>query len=153
MDICTGFQDDLTGVENVFISGALLGLSEYALRVALPEVEYFAELEGFMDTPIRYYSSGMKARLSFAVAMNANPDIFLIDEVLAVGDEGFRAKCHTKLDNLVERGRTIIMASHDTYSVERLCRRAIWIDSGAVRMDGPTPVVVERYISNYCQTC
>lgn len=151
MDICTGFQEDLTGRENTFINGAILGLSASALDALMPEIEYFAELECFMDTPVRYYSSGMKARLSFAVAMTADPDIFLIDEVLAVGDEGFRNKCYARLDQLISKGRTIVMVSHDTGSVKRLCERAIWLDSGTVRMDGPSEEVCECYVDNYYQ--
>lgn len=149
LDIGTGFQDDLTGRENVLINGSILGISERYLREILPEIEDFAELEGFMDTPLRFYSSGMRARLGFAVAMSADPDVFLIDEVLAVGDEGFRRKCYDRLDELVDRGRTIIIVSHDTDSVRRLCMRGIWVDEGYVRMDGPIEEVCDEYIRDY----
>lgn len=149
LDIGTGFHEDLTGRENVLINGAVLGLSDKYLRASLPEIERFAELEGFMDTPLRYYSSGMRARLGFAVAMSADPDVFLIDEVLAVGDEGFRRKCHRRLDELVSRGRTIVIVTHDIECVERLCRRGIWIQDGRVRMDGPIDLVCEEYVNAF----
>lgn len=145
-DIGTGFHEDQTGRENVLVNGAILGLSEGFIRSALPEIESFAELEGFMDTPLRFYSSGMRARLGFAVAMSADPDVFLIDEVLAVGDEGFRRKCCEKLDELMSRGRTIIIVSHDVDTVRRLCHRGIWIHEGRMRADGPVDDVAEEYL-------
>jgi len=149
LDIGTGFHEDLTGRENVFVDGAILGLSERYLRAILPEIEGFAELEGFMDTPLRYYSSGMRARLGFAVAMSANPDIFLIDEILAVGDEGFRRKCFARLDAMVSRGRTIVIVSHDIEAVRRLCTRGIWLHDGIIKADGPIHEVCEQYLSHY----
>ncbi|HUV06004.1 MAG TPA: ABC transporter ATP-binding protein [Armatimonadota bacterium] len=149
LDIGTGFHEDLTGRENVFVDGAILGLSERYLRAILPEIEGFAELEGFMDTPLRYYSSGMKARLGFAVAMSADPDIFLIDEILAVGDEGFRRKCFARLDELVSRGRTIVIVSHDIDAVRRLCTRGIWLHDGIAKADGPIHEVCDQYLSHY----
>ncbi len=149
LEIGTGFHEDLTGRENVLVNGAVLGLAEKYVRLILPEIEHFAELEGFMDTPIRYYSSGMTARLGFAVAMSADPDIFLIDEVLAVGDEGFKRKCYKRLDELVSRGRTIIIVSHDTSPVRRICTRGIWLEDGTVRMDGPIEEVCDQYIEAF----
>ncbi|MDO8587142.1 MAG: ABC transporter ATP-binding protein [Armatimonadota bacterium] len=149
LDIGTGFHEDLTGRENVFVNGAILGLRENRLRQLLPEVEAFAELEGFMDTPLRYYSSGMRARLGFAVAMSANPDIFLIDEVLSVGDEGFRRKCSAKLDELVARGRTIVIVSHDLEAVQRLCARGVWLHEGTIVEDGPIAGVCARYVERF----
>jgi len=149
LDIGTGFHEDLTGRENVFVDGAILGLSERYLRAILPEIEGFAELEGFMDTPLRYYSSGMRARLGFAVAMSANPEIFLIDEILAVGDEGFRRKCFARLDAMVSRGRTIVIVSHDIEAVRRLCTRGIWLHDGIIKADGPIHKVCEQYLSHY----
>lgn len=149
LDIGTGFHEDLTGRENVMLNGAILGLSEEYLRGILPEIVSFAELEGFVDTPLRYYSSGMTARLGFAVAMSADPEIFLIDEVLAVGDEGFRRKCYARLDELVARGRTIIIVSHDTEAVRRLCVRGVWLHDATVRMDGPIDRVCDEYIRYY----
>jgi ABC-2 type transport system ATP-binding protein len=149
LDIGTGFHEDLTGRENVFVNGAILGLPESYLKTLLPEVEEFAELQGFMDTPLRYYSSGMRARLGFAVAMSADPEIFLIDEVLAVGDEGFRRKCTAKLDDMVARGRTIIIVSHDLEAVQRLCARGVWLHDGVVREDGPIHEVCRSYVEYY----
>ena len=147
MDVGTGFHEDLTGRENVFINGTILGLSERYLASVLPDIEYFAELEGFMDTPIKYYSSGMRARLGFAVAMCAAPDIFLIDEVLAVGDEGFRRKCIKRLQSAVSEGITVVMVTHDTYAVRELCARGIWLQDGSIRMDGPIDRVCDEYLS------
>lgn len=146
LDVGTGFHDDLTGRENVFVNGAILGLPRKYLKTILPEIECFAELESFMDTPLKYYSSGMRARLGFAVAMSAEPDIFLIDEVLAVGDEGFRRKCYARLDELVSRGSTIVIVSHDMRALQRLCRRGIWLEDGRIRSDGQINQVCEQYI-------
>ncbi|MGB9588577.1 MAG: ABC transporter ATP-binding protein, partial [Armatimonadota bacterium] len=100
---------------------------------------------GFMDTPLRYYSSGMRARLGFAIAMSANPDIFLIDEVLAVGDEGFRRKCYLRLDEFIASGKTIIIVSHDLAAVQRLCKRGVCLHNGMIVADGPIDVVCEEY--------
>ena len=149
LDVGTGFQEDLTGRENVFLNGSILGLSEKLLKYLMPEIEDYAEIEGFMDTPLRYYSSGMRARLGFAVAMSANPDIFLIDEVLAVGDEGFRRKCYGRLDTLVSGGTTVVMVSHDTQAVKRLCNRAIWLENGVVRADGQSSGICEEYVNSF----
>lgn len=148
-DACTGFHPDLTGRENVFINGTILGLSERYLQSIMTDVEYFSELEGFMDTPTKYYSSGMTARLGFAVAMCADPDIFLIDEVLAVGDEGFRIKCLKRLGSAISQGVTAVIVTHDTYSVRSLFRRGIWLDGGAIRMDGPIDEVCDEYMSYF----
>lgn len=145
LDIGTGFHEDLTGRENVFVDGTILGLSEKYLQSVLPDIESFAELAGFMDMPLRYYSSGMRARLGFAIAMSANPDIFVIDEVLAVGDEGFRQKCYLRLDEFIAAGKTIIIVSHDLAAVKRLCKRGICLHNGAIVADGPINAVCEEY--------
>jgi ABC-type polysaccharide/polyol phosphate transport system ATPase subunit len=149
MELGAGFHEDLTGRENVLINGTILGLSEKYLQFILPEIEYFAELEGFLDTPLKYYSMGMRARLGFAVAMSADPDVFLIDEVLAVGDEGFRQKCFGRLDELISRSKTIVIVSHDTDTMRRLASRGIWIESGVIRADGPIRQVCDRYMDYY----
>jgi ABC-type polysaccharide/polyol phosphate transport system ATPase subunit len=149
LDVGTGFQEDLTGRENVFVNGSILGLPEKYLRCLIPEIENYAEIEGFMDTPLRYYSSGMRARLGFAIAMSASPDIFLIDEVLAVGDEGFRRKCYRRLDKLVTGGTTVVMVSHDTQAVKRLCGRAIWLENGEVRADGLSSDICDEYVESF----
>ncbi|MCL6629297.1 MAG: ABC transporter ATP-binding protein [Armatimonadetes bacterium] len=145
LDIGTGFHEDLTGRENVFVDGTILGLSEKYLQSVLADIETFAELAGFMDTPLRYYSSGMRARLGFAIAMSANPDIFLIDEVLAVGDEGFRQKCYLRLDEFIAAGKTIIIVSHDLAAVQRLCKRGVCLHNGMIVADGPIDVVCKEY--------
>lgn len=149
LDLGAGFHDELTGRENIQINGAILGIPEKYLGLAIPEIEEFADLQGFLDTPIRYYSSGMKARLGFSIAMNADPDIFLIDEVLAVGDEGFREKCFRHLEGLVSRGATVIIVSHDAAALKRLCGRTIWLDGGRIRADGPSAQVCEEYSSHF----
>ena len=149
LDVGTGFQEDLTGRENVFLNGSILGLSEKLLKYLMPAIEDYAEIEGFMDTPLRYYSSGMRARLGFAVAMSANPDIFLIDEVLSVGDEGFRRKCYSRLDTLVSGGTTVVIVSHDTQAVKRLCNRAIWLENGIIRADGQSSDICDEYVNSF----
>jgi ABC-2 type transport system ATP-binding protein len=149
LDIGAGFHEDLTGRENVFVNGSILGLAEKYLKSILPEVEEFAELQGFMDTPLKFYSSGMRARLGFAVAMGADPDIFLIDEILAVGDEGFRRKCYVKLDEMISRRRTVVIVSHDTEAVQRLCARGVWLHEGTVRADGPIDEICRLYYAYF----
>ena len=146
LGIGTGFHGELTGAENVFINGTILGLSEKYLASIMPDIEYFAELEGFMDTPLKYYSAGMQARLGFAVAMCAAPDIFLIDEVMAVGDEGFRLKCLKRLQSAFAEGITIVMVSHDIDALRKVCTRGVWLRDGSVHMDGTIEEVAGSYL-------
>ncbi len=146
LDLGVGFHPELTGSENVFLNGALLGFDQKKMRDLLPGIAEFAMLERFMDTPVKYYSSGMFMRLGFALATSVDPDILLIDEVLAVGDASFQAKCYDKIFGFREAGKTIVFVSHDPEAVRRLCTRAIWLDSGKARMDGPVDDVLGTYL-------
>ncbi|MEA3266063.1 MAG: ABC transporter ATP-binding protein [Candidatus Fermentibacteria bacterium] len=146
LDLGVGFHPELTGSENVFLNGALLGFDQKKMRDLLPGIAEFAMLERFMDTPVKYYSSGMFMRLGFALATSVNPDILLIDEVLAVGDASFQAKCYDKIFGFREAGKTIVFVSHDPEAVRRLCTRAIWLDAGRARMDGPVDDVLGAYL-------
>ncbi|MCK5842731.1 MAG: ABC transporter ATP-binding protein, partial [Candidatus Sabulitectum sp.] len=146
LDLGVGFHPELTGSENVFLNGALLGFDQKKMRDLLPGIAEFAMLERFMDTPVKYYSSGMFMRLGFALATSVDPDILLIDEVLAVGDASFQAKCYDKIFGFREAGKTIVFVSHDPEAVRRLCTRAIWLDSGRARMDGPVDDVLGAYL-------
>ncbi|MHB0912762.1 MAG: ABC transporter ATP-binding protein [Armatimonadota bacterium] len=149
LDLGTGFAEEMTGRENAMLNGAILGLTEQHVERMLPEIEDFAELSGFMDTPIKYYSAGMRARLGFAVAMSASPDVFLVDEVLAVGDEGFRRKCLARIRELVSGGTTMIIVTHDTYTPREICTRAVWLDGGRICMDGPVGEVANAYMESF----
>ncbi len=146
LDLGVGFHPELTGAENVFLNGALLGFDQKRMVELIPGIAEFSMLERFMDTPVKYYSSGMFMRLGFALATSVNPDILLIDEVLAVGDAAFQAKCYDRIFGFRESGKTIVFVSHDPEAVRRLCTRAIWLDSGRVRMDGPVDDVMGAYL-------
>ncbi|MCD4707626.1 MAG: ABC transporter ATP-binding protein [Candidatus Sabulitectum sp.] len=146
LDLGVGFHPELTGAENVFLNGALLGFDQKRMVELIPGIAEFSMLERFMDTPVKYYSSGMFMRLGFALATSVNPDILLVDEVLAVGDAVFQAKCYDRIFGFRESGKTIVFVSHDPEAVRRLCTRAIWLDSGRVRMDGPVDDVLGTYL-------
>ncbi len=148
LDLGVGFHPELTGAENVYLNGALLGYDQKKMFALLPEIAEFAMLQRFMDTPVKYYSSGMFMRLGFALATSVNPDILLIDEVLAVGDAAFQAKCYDRIFGFREAGKTIVFVSHDPEAVRRLCTRAIWLDAGRVRLDGPVDDVLGAYLEN-----
>lgn len=140
-----GFHPDFTGRENVFMNGAIHGLSRSYVHERLEEIVSFAELEEFFDVPVRTYSSGMYMRLGFALAKHLDPDILLLDEVFAVGDEAFQRKCFGKILELRERGRTIVFVSHAAPAVERVCERAILLTSGRVAHDGAAREVIKHY--------
>jgi ABC-type polysaccharide/polyol phosphate transport system ATPase subunit len=146
LDLGVGFHPELTGAENVFLNGALLGLNQERMLELLPQIAEFAMLERFMDTPVKYFSTGMFMRLGFALATSVEPDILLIDEVLAVGDSAFQAKCYDRIFGFREKGKTIVFVSHDPEAVRRLCARALWLDSGKIRMDGPVDDVMGAYL-------
>src|SRR5436305_4829038 len=147
LEVGTGFHPELTGRENTFLSGAILGMSKREITCKFDEIVAFAELEKFIDTPVKYYSSGMYVRLAFAVAAHLEPEILLVDEVLAVGDINFQKKCLGKMGDVAKQGRTIVLVSHQMNQMRRLCQRVAWIDGGHVRMDGPTHEVVSAYES------
>jgi ABC-2 type transport system ATP-binding protein len=140
-----GFHPDFTGRENVYMNGAIHGLSRSYVRERIEEIVSFAELEDFFDVPVRTYSSGMYMRLGFALATHLDPDILLLDEVFAVGDEAFQRKCFGKILELRERGRTIVFVSHAAPAVERVCERAILLTSGRVAHDGAAREVIKHY--------
>jgi ABC-type polysaccharide/polyol phosphate transport system ATPase subunit len=146
LELGAGFHPEFTGRENVFINGIVLGLSKREVLRRFDEIVRFAELEAFIDEPVRTYSSGMYMRLGFAVAVHTDPDILLIDEVLAVGDEAFQKKCYEKIAEFQRKGRTIVLVSHDLRAVEEWCDEVIWLEDGAVRRKGAPGEVVAAYL-------
>jgi len=146
LEVGTGFHPELTGRENIFLSGAILGMRAAETRRKFDEIVAFAEMEPFLDTPVKHYSSGMYTRLAFAVAAHLDPEILLVDEVLAVGDAAFQKKCLGKMGEVVHSGRTILFVSHNMGAVRRLCPRTIWLHAGRVRAFGETEHVVADYL-------
>jgi homopolymeric O-antigen transport system ATP-binding protein len=147
IEVGAGFHFDLTGRENVFLNGAIMGMSRREVESKFNSIVTFAEIERFIDTPIKYYSSGMAVRLGFAVAAHINPDILLVDEVLAVGDAAFQAKCLNKLAELREQAKTIVLVSHNMTNIIQHCNRVVWLDRGTVRAAGDPEAIVEEYLS------
>jgi lipopolysaccharide transport system ATP-binding protein len=145
LEVGTGFHPELTGRENAYLSGAILGMSRQEITRKFDEIVAFAELDNFIDTAVKHYSSGMYVRLAFAVAAHLEPEILLVDEVLAVGDIKFQRKCLGKMGDVARAGRTIILVSHQLNQIRRLCTRTVWVDSGEVRQTGPTAEVVSAY--------
>jgi len=148
LEVGTGFHPELTGRENIFLSGAILGMRNAEIRKAFDGIVAFAEIEPFLDTPVKRYSSGMYLRLAFAVAAHLEPDILLVDEVLAVGDVSFQRKCLNKMQDVGREGRTVLFVSHNMPAVARLCSRAILLDGGRLLADGPTHKVISRYLQS-----
>ncbi len=144
LEVGAGFHPDLTGRENVHLNASILGMGPAAIRSRFDEIVEFADIGPFLDTQVRFYSSGMFLRLAFSVAVHTEPDVFLVDEVLAVGDEAFRDKCLTRIERLSAEGRTLVVVSHDLPLVERLCRRGVVLDSGRLVHDGPVVPAVEH---------
>jgi lipopolysaccharide transport system ATP-binding protein len=147
LEIGTGFHGELTGRENTYFSGSLLGMKKREIDRKLDEIVGFAEIEKFIDTPVKHYSTGMYVRLAFAVAAHLEPEILLVDEVLAVGDINFQKKCLGKMGDVARQGRTVVLVSHQMNQMRRLCHRVAWIDGGRVRMNGSTHEVVSAYES------
>ena len=145
LELGAGFQADLTGRENIYLNGSILGLSRDEISRRLDEIIRFSELETFVDTPVKHYSSGMYMRLGFAIAVNVDPEILLIDEVLAVGDQSFQAKCIERIQDFKRKGKTIVFVSHDLNTVSKLCNRAIWLNNGKVAARGTTQRVIDFY--------
>jgi lipopolysaccharide transport system ATP-binding protein len=146
LEVGTGFHKELTGRENVYLNGAMLGMTRREIRRKFDEIVTFAEVEKFLDTPVKRYSSGMYMRLAFAVAAHLEPEILIVDEVLAVGDAAFQKKCLGKMEDAASSGRTILFVSHNMASVQALCHRALWLDQGGVVEAGPTTEVVRKYL-------
>ena len=145
LELGAGFHPDLTGAENVRLNAALLGIGRKQIDAIFAEIVDFAELADFMAEPLRTYSAGMVMRLAFSVAINVNPDILLVDEVLAVGDHAFQAKCFERILNFRRQGKTILCVSHASGMVQQLCGRAIWLDRGDLMLDGPIAEVCDAY--------
>jgi lipopolysaccharide transport system ATP-binding protein len=146
LEVGTGFHPELSGRDNVFLNGAILGMSRAEIRGLFDEIVAFAEVEKFIDTPVKHYSSGMYLRLAFAVAAHLQPEILIVDEVLAVGDQSFQKKCLEKMEDVSKRGRTILFVSHSMPAITRLCPRAILLDKGSVLADGRAHDVVSAYL-------
>jgi len=147
LEIGAGFHPELTGRENVYLNGVLLGHARAEVEQAFPEIVDFAGLHDLIDAPLRAYSAGMVARLGFAVATAVRPDILLVDEVLAVGDEEFQQKCRDRIHRFTQQGTTVVLVSHNLALVEVLCARALWLEAGVVRALGPAPDIVRAYRS------
>lgn len=146
LDLGTGFHPDLTGRENVFVNGVIGGLTRREVKERFDAIVAFAELEAFIDNPIRTYSSGMQMRLGFAIAVHAEPEILLIDEILSVGDYAFQRKCFERIARFKAEGCTIILVSHDTDVVREVCDEALWLDGGQLKSQGRPAEVVEQYL-------
>jgi ABC-2 type transport system ATP-binding protein/lipopolysaccharide transport system ATP-binding protein len=147
LEVGTGFHPELTGRDNVYLNGAILGMSRQEIRRRFDEIVAFSGVASFLDTPLKRYSAGMQLRLAFAVAAHLEPDIVLVDEVLAVGDVEFQQKCLGRMSELEHEGRTLVFVSHDLGAIRQLCPRSLWIDDGQIVADGRTQDVVERYLA------
>ena len=145
LQLGSGFHPDLTGAENLQLNAALLGLSAKKTAESYERIVEFAGIGPFIDQPLRTYSSGMSMRLAFSIAIHVEPDILIIDEVLAVGDQAFQAKCMDKILEFKEQGKTLLFVSHSTGAVQKLCERALWLDHGALLMDGEAAEVAAAY--------
>jgi ABC-2 type transport system ATP-binding protein/lipopolysaccharide transport system ATP-binding protein len=145
LELGAGFHPELSGRENVYLNGAILGFTRAEMDRKFPEIVRFAELEQFIDAPMRTYSSGMWARLGFAVATDVQPDILIVDEVLAVGDEAFQRKCNTRIREFRERGTSILLVSHSMATVEDMCQRVAWLGHGKLLEVGETRHVIRSY--------
>ena len=149
LEVGTGFHEELTGRENVYLNGSILGMAKKQVEAKFDAIVDFAGVEQFIDTPIKRYSSGMRLRLGFAVAAHLDPEVLLVDEVLAVGDAGFQKKCLDTMEDLRSGGRTVIFVSHNMAAVENLCTRCVWIDGGRVREDGDPRTVIRSYMATF----
>jgi lipopolysaccharide transport system ATP-binding protein len=149
LEVGTGFHPELSGRENVYLNGAILGMRKAEIDQRFDAIVAFAEVESFLDTPVKRYSSGMYTRLAFAVAAHLNPEIVVVDEVLAVGDQSFQQKCGTRMRETADGGRTVLLVSHNMGLIQRLCDRVLWLERGGVREIGPTDDVVARYLAHH----
>ena len=149
IELGAGFDSELTARENIFLNGALLGHSRKFIEEHFQQIVDFAELNEFLDVPIKNFSSGMSARLGFAIATMTKPDILIVDEVLAVGDYAFQQKCKARMEKLLSGGTTLLFVSHSIEQVKELCQYAIWIDKGTVKAQGDVEVVSQQYMSEF----
>ncbi len=147
LEVGTGFHPELTARENIFLSGAILGMKRAEINRKFDEIVAFSEVEKFLDTPVKHFSSGMNVRLAFAVAANLEPEIMLMDEVLAVGDNSFKEKCLNKMKEVASQGRTVLFVSHDMKAVEEFCDRAIFFRNGKIVIDGDAQRVISQYLA------
>ncbi|MFN6945461.1 MAG: ABC transporter ATP-binding protein [Cytophagaceae bacterium] len=147
LEVGTGFHAELTGRENIYLNGAILGMRKTEIDKKFDEIVAFAEVEKFIDTPVKHYSSGMYLRLAFAVAAHLEPEILLVDEVLAVGDLRFQKKCLNKMEEVGKKGRTVLFVSHNMPAITRLCKRAILLNEGRILDDGPSHKVIHKYLN------
>jgi lipopolysaccharide transport system ATP-binding protein len=152
LEVGTGFHPELTGRENIYLNGAILGMKRLEIARKFDEIVAFAEIEKFIDTPVKRYSSGMYTRLAFSVAAHMEPEILLVDEVLAVGDAAFQKKCLGKMGDVAQQGRTILFVSHNMGSMSRLCRQGIWLNQGKLEKQGPINDVIDCYIESALQS-
>ena len=148
IELGAGFDMNMTARENVFLNGTVLGHSRKFMQEHYDEIIEFAELENFQDVPIKNFSSGMQARLGFAIATMVKPDILVVDEILSVGDYQFQQKCYGRMNEMLQGGTTLLYVSHDINSVRNLCNHAIWIDHGVMKKSGPVEEVAAEYMSN-----
>jgi lipopolysaccharide transport system ATP-binding protein len=146
LEVGTGFHPELTGRENIYLNGAILGMKRAEIRRKFDEIVEFSEVARFLDTPVKHYSSGMHMRLAFSVAAHLEPEILLVDEVLAVGDAEFQKKCLNKMGEVAQEGRTVLFVSHNMSAVQRLCSRGIVLEGGRIAFDGTAPEAVSRYL-------
>ncbi len=146
LELGAGFHPDFTGRENIYFNSSIFGLTAAEIDKRVNNIIEFSELEEFIDSPVRTYSSGMYMRLAFSIAINVDADILLIDEILAVGDQHFQEKCYKKLQQLKDDKKTIVIVSHSLDSVKKLCDRAIWLYDGKIKMDGNTSEVIDEYL-------
>ena len=151
LEVGTGFHQELTGRENIFLNGAILGMTRAEIVRKFDEIVAFSEVEEFLDTPVKRYSSGMYVRLAFAVAAHLEPEILIVDEVLAVGDSAFQKKCLGKMGSFAESGRTVLFVSHNLDAVRSLCQTGIWLKDGNIHMNGPAGEVIDSYLSSVSQ--
>ena len=145
LEVGTGFNTELSGRENIYLNGSFLGMKMNEIRLKFDEIVAFSEIEQFIDTPVKYYSSGMFVRLAFSVAVHLTPETLLLDEVLSVGDAGFRQKSMEKMRELLGSGATIVLVSHNEESVREVCQRVLWLEKGVLQMDGPAEEVIKHY--------
>ena len=146
LELGSGFDMDLTGRENVFLNGAILGYSKAFLTEKFDEILAFSELDEFINMPLRNYSSGMLMRLAFSIATVVEPEILIVDEILAVGDENFQKKSRNRMKELMSGGTTVLFVSHDMNQIREMCNRVVWLDGGTVRLQGPTEDVCSQYV-------
>ena len=145
IELGAGFDNDLTGRENIFLNGAILGHSKNTMQEKYDEIVDFSELKYFIDVPVKNYSSGMIARLGFSIATIVKPEILIVDEILAVGDQAFQNKCHKRMEDMMNGGTTVVLVSHSADDIKRICSKAVWIDKGYMRYVGNVDIALDNY--------